>query len=248
MAQLVEHHLAKVGVAGSNPVVRSMHSSGRFSPALLIWRRGQVVRHGPAKPLPPVRIWASPPANASGPGNLSRGRSFVPLRGVLVHWDALPLLRGTAQKRRHDRDDERPEERRAKAINEHAGVRYVAGEVACQLEHERVDDEREQAKRDNRERQAQDLEDGLHRRVDEREEQGREDGARVRPAHDLDAGDEPDGRSHRDGPDEPPSKKSHVSPFDVLVGVYPRAAGGVRGTLATGFRAIPAARLPRNPL
>ena len=24
MAQLVEHHLAKVGVAGSNPVVRSM--------------------------------------------------------------------------------------------------------------------------------------------------------------------------------------------------------------------------------
>lgn len=25
MAQLVEHHLAKVGVAGSNPVVRSMY-------------------------------------------------------------------------------------------------------------------------------------------------------------------------------------------------------------------------------
>ena len=36
MAQLVEHHLAKVGVAGSNPVVRSRNSSdlvfrlGRF--------------------------------------------------------------------------------------------------------------------------------------------------------------------------------------------------------------------------
>ena len=29
MAQLVEHHLAKVGVAGSNPVVRSMHVQGR---------------------------------------------------------------------------------------------------------------------------------------------------------------------------------------------------------------------------
>ena len=26
MAQLVEHHLAKVGVAGSNPVVRSMNA------------------------------------------------------------------------------------------------------------------------------------------------------------------------------------------------------------------------------
>ncbi len=172
----------------------------------------------------------------------------VYMRAPEVHGDAFPLLHGTAQKRRHDRDDERPEERRAKAINEHAGVRDVAGEVACQLEHERVDDEREQAKRDDRERQAQDLEDGLHRRVDEREEQGREDGARVRPAHDLDARDEPDGRSHRDGPDEPPSKKSHASPFDVLVEVYPRAAGGARGTLATGSRANPAARLPRNPL
>ena len=30
MAQLVEHHLAKVGVAGSNPVVRSMNSKGRL--------------------------------------------------------------------------------------------------------------------------------------------------------------------------------------------------------------------------
>ena len=29
MAQLVEHHLAKVGVAGSNPVVRSRMLEGR---------------------------------------------------------------------------------------------------------------------------------------------------------------------------------------------------------------------------
>ncbi len=29
MAQLVEHHLAKVGVAGSNPVVRSIDDTGR---------------------------------------------------------------------------------------------------------------------------------------------------------------------------------------------------------------------------
>ena len=30
MAQLVEHHLAKVGVAGSNPVVRSIVCKGRL--------------------------------------------------------------------------------------------------------------------------------------------------------------------------------------------------------------------------
>ena len=36
VAQLVEHHLAKVGVAGSNPVVRSRESAGqdRCKPAL----------------------------------------------------------------------------------------------------------------------------------------------------------------------------------------------------------------------
>ena len=42
-------------------------------PALFIWRRGQVVRHGPAKPPPPVRIWASPPSTACGSGQ-SRSR------------------------------------------------------------------------------------------------------------------------------------------------------------------------------
>ena len=36
MAQLVEHHLAKVGVAGSNPVVRSMNI-----------RAGQHINAGP---------------------------------------------------------------------------------------------------------------------------------------------------------------------------------------------------------
>ena len=34
---------------------------GRCESAFFIWRSGQVVRHGPAKPLPPVRIRASPP-------------------------------------------------------------------------------------------------------------------------------------------------------------------------------------------
>ena len=70
MAQLVEHHLAKVGVAGSNPVVRSIvnHrpvdtnlSVGLFDES--IGRDGQVVRQRPAKPLSPVRIRFSPPTN-----------------------------------------------------------------------------------------------------------------------------------------------------------------------------------------
>ena len=64
MAQLVEHHLAKVGVAGSNPVVRSMNIRAGLltSPALFVkWRDGQVVRQRPAKPSPPVRIRFSPP-------------------------------------------------------------------------------------------------------------------------------------------------------------------------------------------
>ena len=34
MAQLVEHHLAKVGVAGSNPVVRSIDS---IRPGQTLW-------------------------------------------------------------------------------------------------------------------------------------------------------------------------------------------------------------------
>ena len=39
MAQLVEHHLAKVGVAGSNPVVRSRNSSD------LVFRLGRFLYH-----------------------------------------------------------------------------------------------------------------------------------------------------------------------------------------------------------
>jgi hypothetical protein len=44
---LVEHHLAKVRVAGSNPVVRSETldtvGSRRLSTAALLWRSGRVV-------------------------------------------------------------------------------------------------------------------------------------------------------------------------------------------------------------
>ncbi len=80
-SSVVEHHLAKVGVEGSNPFVRSIDQIRRSVreastwpagptfdfytalPGAPKWRRGQVARQGPAKPLSPVRIRASPPAH-----------------------------------------------------------------------------------------------------------------------------------------------------------------------------------------
>jgi hypothetical protein len=56
VAQLVAHHLAKVRVAGSNPVIRSkvhMASIQRWS--------GRVVRQRPAKPCTRVRFPSPPP-------------------------------------------------------------------------------------------------------------------------------------------------------------------------------------------
>ena len=49
LAHLVERDLAKVEVAGSSPVIRSIR------------RHGQAVRHGSAKPLSPVRFRVAPP-------------------------------------------------------------------------------------------------------------------------------------------------------------------------------------------
>ncbi len=56
VAQLVEHHLAMVRVAGSNPVFRS--DPGPEAP--VPWRHGRVVRQGSAKPCTPVRFRVSP--------------------------------------------------------------------------------------------------------------------------------------------------------------------------------------------
>jgi hypothetical protein len=56
VAQLVAHHLAKVRVAGSNPVIRSRvqsHQPPRWS--------GRVVRQRPAKPCTRVRFPSPPP-------------------------------------------------------------------------------------------------------------------------------------------------------------------------------------------
>ena len=41
MAQLVEHHLAKVGVAGSSPVVRSRNFTAEaIAPAVFVFEHG----------------------------------------------------------------------------------------------------------------------------------------------------------------------------------------------------------------
>src|SRR5690242_780497 len=88
VAQLVEHHLAKVRVAGSNPVVRSEASDAvsrcRWParlPVTLAWvlgsERGGVAewpRQGPAKPCTRVRF---PP----------------PPRGRLAQWESATLTR-----------------------------------------------------------------------------------------------------------------------------------------------------------
>ena len=62
LAHLVERHLAKVEVAGSSPVIRSILWVRKISYPQLIWRHSQVVRHGSAKPLSP----------GSNPGDASR--------------------------------------------------------------------------------------------------------------------------------------------------------------------------------
>lgn len=71
VAQLVAHHLAKVRVAGSNPVIRSKvqvrHQTQRWS--------GRVVRQRPAKPCTRVRF-PSPPPRVSTRAISSAGERF----------------------------------------------------------------------------------------------------------------------------------------------------------------------------
>ena len=57
VAQLVAHHLAKVRVAGSNPVVRSRRRLGRrVGPARESGGLAEWLRQGPAKPCTRVRF------------------------------------------------------------------------------------------------------------------------------------------------------------------------------------------------
>ena len=44
LAQLVARHLAKVEVAGSNPVARSMRCTGRIHSAFFIWLHGEMAK------------------------------------------------------------------------------------------------------------------------------------------------------------------------------------------------------------
>ena len=78
VAQLVAHHLAKVRVAGSNPVIRSKvqwHQPQRWS--------GRVVRQRPAKPCTRVRFPSPPPMRFPArlaqreSASLTRKRSLV---------------------------------------------------------------------------------------------------------------------------------------------------------------------------
>ena len=59
VAQLVERNLAKVEVAGSNPVVRS---AGRSIGPPLFGAVAEWIRQGSAKPSTRVRFPAAPPA------------------------------------------------------------------------------------------------------------------------------------------------------------------------------------------
>src|SRR5579863_4820538 len=77
VAQLVEHHLAKVRVAGSNPVVRS-EGLVRLCGAALCGGVAEWLRQGPAKPCTRVRF-PSPP-----PHSLVRGCWLLPERSALM--------------------------------------------------------------------------------------------------------------------------------------------------------------------
>ena len=109
IAQLVEHNLAKVGVASSNLVSRSrlrtprlgagfllwdtgraMHGGADFPKTLgsftQIWLSGRVVMQRPAKPCTSVRFRAQPPysvPNSSRPGGEIGRRNGLKIRRPL---------------------------------------------------------------------------------------------------------------------------------------------------------------------
>lgn len=93
VAQLVAHHLAKVRVAGSNPVIRSRGRARRIVclPPFARWS-GRVVRQRPAKPCTRVRF-PSPPRAIS-----SAGERFPDTEEVT---GSIPVSRTTATVQRH---------------------------------------------------------------------------------------------------------------------------------------------------
>ena len=89
MAQLVEHHLAKVGVAGSNPVVRSRMLEGRSFQAGLFpskCSRAEVLKPQPASTTSGAALWlCGEPDGAEGssPDELSGLRAVCERAEVL---------------------------------------------------------------------------------------------------------------------------------------------------------------------
>ncbi len=81
--------MPRLGSRVRAPLSAPSHASGRFSNRPFSYRRrsGQVVRQRPAKPLPPVRIRASPPDRPRGPPK--GGPLFV--RGTQIR--AVPAAR-----------------------------------------------------------------------------------------------------------------------------------------------------------
>ena len=71
-SSVVEHNLAKVGVAGSSPVFRS------------IWRHSQAVRQRSAKPLSPVRFRMPPPYICLFKSSLCRGGGTGRRKGLKI--------------------------------------------------------------------------------------------------------------------------------------------------------------------
>ena len=85
---VVECDLAKVEVAGSNPVSRSNFSRLALPgiPLRSSWRRSQVVRQRSAKPPSPVQIRAAPPI-LNSVNTVTCGRCvFEPSRQLRVHF------------------------------------------------------------------------------------------------------------------------------------------------------------------
>ena len=66
LAHLVERHLAKVEVASSSLVIRSILILYllKIQCLRISWHHSQVVRQRSAKPLSPVRVWVVPPLNS----------------------------------------------------------------------------------------------------------------------------------------------------------------------------------------
>ncbi|OFK23987.1 hypothetical protein HMPREF2826_08580 [Olsenella sp. HMSC062G07] len=129
-----------------------------------------------------------------------------------------------AHEQGHDGDDDGTDEGGAKRADRDAGVEDLAREVAGKLQHDGVDNEVENAERQNREGKGQKLHDGPDGGVHEGERQREHGGTEVGAPDGLDAGHEPDSDERGDGGDDPSSNKAHEHSFERGP-ASPRVAG-----------------------